>query len=97
MVPIVEKTKLKTYIIVTGDKKVIKQMKRNLEVEEVGLMKYFRDLIIIFVIFFCYLMYAGGTTIMQGIIAALGAGWFFALFAEMVRAVASVIKEGIDS
>lgn len=37
MVSIVEKTKLKTYIIVTGDKKVIKQMKTNLEVKEVRL------------------------------------------------------------
>ena len=37
MVPIVEKTKLKTYIIVTGDKKVIKQMKINLDVKEVRL------------------------------------------------------------
>ena len=61
------------------------------------MMKFFRDVVIVFIIFFCYLMYAGGTTIMEGIIAALGAGWFFGLFTEMIRAVASVIKEGINS
>ena len=61
------------------------------------MMKFFRDVVIVFIIFFCYLMYAGGTTIMEGIVASLGAGWFFGLFTEMIRAVASVIKEGIDS
>lgn len=59
--------------------------------------RFFIDVVIVFIIFFWYLMYAGGTTIMEGIVASLGAGWFFGLFAEMIRAVASIIKEGIKS
>ena len=57
--------------------------------------RFFIDVVIVFIIFFFYLMYAGGTTIMEGIVASLG--WFFGLFAEMIRAVASIIKEGIKS
>lgn len=43
--------------------------------------RFFIDVVIVFIIFFFYLMYAGGTTIMEGIVASLGAGWFFGLFA----------------
>ena len=44
-----------------------------------------------------FLMYAGETTIMEGIVASLAAGWFFGLLAEMFVAIISVVRETFNS
>ena len=54
--------------------------------------RFFIDVVIVFIIFFFYLMYAGETTIMEGIVASLAAGWFFGLLAEMFVAIISVVR-----
>ena len=38
------------------------------------MFKFYRDVVILFAIFFAYLMMAGGTTPIEGVIASLGAG-----------------------
>ena len=48
---------------------------------------------ILFAIFFAYLMMAGGTTPIEGVIASLGAGCTFALLIAMFRAVIEVARE----
>ena len=58
--------------------------------------RFFIDVVIVFIIFFFYLMYAGETTIMEGIVA-LAAGWFFGLLAEMFVAIISVVREIFNS
>ena len=59
--------------------------------------RFFIDVVIVFIIFFFYLMYAGETTIMEGIGASLAAGWFFGLLAEMFVAIISVVREIFNS
>ena len=59
--------------------------------------RFFIDVVIVFIIFFFYLMYAGETTIMEGIVASLAAGWFFVLLAEMFVAIISVVREIFNS
>ena len=59
--------------------------------------RFFIDVVIGFIIFFFYLMYAGETTIMEGIVASLAAGWFFGLLAEMFVAIISVVREIFNS
>lgn len=59
------------------------------------MFKFYRDLVIIFIIFFAYLMMAGGTTPVAGVIASLGAGCMIALLLEMFRALVSVGREVI--
>lgn len=59
--------------------------------------RFFIDVVIVFIIFFFYLMYAGETTIMEGIVASLAAGWFFGLLVEMFVAIISVVREIFNS
>ena len=59
--------------------------------------RFFIDVVIVFIIFFFYLMYAGETTIMEGIVASLAAGWFFGLLVEMFVAIISVVREILNS
>ena len=59
--------------------------------------RFFIDVVIVFIIFFFYLMYAGETTIMEGIVASLAAGWFFGLLVEMFVAIISVVRETFNS
>ena len=59
--------------------------------------RFFIDVVIVFIIFFFYLMYAGETTIMEGIVASWAAGWFFGLLAEMFVAIISVVREIFNS
>ena len=47
------------------------------------MFKFYRDVVILFAIFFAYLMMAGGTTPIEGVIASLGAGCTFALLIAM--------------
>ena len=57
------------------------------------MFKFYRDVVILFAIFFAYLMMAGGTTPIEGVIASLGAGCTFALLIAMFRAVIEVARE----
>lgn len=57
------------------------------------MFKFYRDVVIVFIIFFAYLMMAGGTTPVAGVIASLGAGCMIALLLEMFRALISVARE----
>ena len=59
--------------------------------------RFFIDVVIVFIIFFFYLMYAGETTIMEGIVASLAAGWCFGLLPEMFVAIISVVREIFNS
>ena len=59
--------------------------------------RFFIDVVIVFIIFFFYLMYAGETTIMEGIVASLAAGWFFCFLDEMFVAIISVVRETFNS
>lgn len=57
------------------------------------MFKFYRDVVILFAIFFAYLMMAGGTTPIEGVIASLGSGCTFALLIAMFRAVIEVARE----
>ena len=54
------------------------------------MFKFYRDVVILFAIFFAYLMMAGGTTPIEGVIASLGAG---CTLIAMFRAVIEVARE----